>query len=498
MLLKTLLKNIPYELIVDDSSIEIKGIEYDSRRVKKAYIFVAIQGFKDDGLQYASDAVKRGASLIVGEKESCDVQGAQYVRVDNTRKALADLSSAFYGNPSRELTVIGITGTNGKTTTSYFTESIFNEIDAQVGLLGTISYKIGNKTLSAPTTTPQSSDLHMMMRQMVEAQVDTLVMEVSSHALELERVRGCEFDVALYTNLTPEHMDFHKNMESYCDVKAKLFRGLREQQNKNSPCAIVNADDPYAHRIIENALDDEGRVKVVQYGIKSMCQIRADQIKSTSQGTSFIVKFPEGKIDIRTHLLGIHNIYNILAAFSIGYVLGIRSELIARGIENVLTVPGRFEKIDAGQSFIIVVDYAHTSDALERLLSAAKQLAQKRIITVFGCGGERDREKRPVMGEIASRLSDYVIITSDNPRSEDPERIALDIEVGIKKMNGDNYTIIIDRRRAIEQALTMAERGDIVLIAGKGHENYQILKEKQIPFDDREITREIVCSIKRK
>ncbi len=475
--------------------LSVKGITYDSRQVKPDYVFVAISGYAEDGNYYVPQALDAGASVVVSsqrieklERPSRWGGSATQIVVDNPRKALARLATSFYDYPSDKLDVIGITGTNGKTTVSYLSEAIFRNNGRKVAVLGTIAYRLGEKILPAPITTPQSSDLQQMLRKLVNEKFSAVVMEVSSHALSLDRVEGCEFDSAVFTNLSREHLDFHQNMEEYLQAKIKLFSFLgKDPRKKRQKLAVLNSDDPATEKIIQST-----KARVITYGIENKADIVAKSIKLNLEKTTFTLLYPGGETKISLPLIGKYNVYNALAASGVALGRGISVDIIKRGLEKVSPIPGRFEKIDCGQPFTVIVDYAHTDEALEKLLHACKELKPRRIITVFGCGGDRDRGKRPLMGEVAVAHSDYVFVTSDNPRSEDPERIALDIEVGIKRKRKDNYQTIIDRFQAIEKALSMAEKGDLVVIAGKGHEDYQLFKDKRIHFDDREVAKEIL------
>jgi UDP-N-acetylmuramoyl-L-alanyl-D-glutamate--2,6-diaminopimelate ligase len=495
VLLKNLLPPIGAKEVHGPTELSVEGITYDSRQVKPGYIFVAISGYIEDGNSYIPQALEAGASVIVSSKRIERLArpsrwggSATQIVVENPRKALAKLATIFYDYPSDKLDIIGITGTNGKTTVSYLTEAIFKENGAKVGVLGTIAYRLGEKIFPAPITTPQSSDLQQMLRKLVDEEFTTVVMEVSSHALSLERVEGCEFDSAIFTNLSREHLDFHKSMEEYLIAKIKLFSTLgKDARKEREKLAVLNLDDPSAEKIIQST-----GAKIITYGIERKADVVAKSIKLNLDKTNFTLFSPSGEVKISFPLIGKYNVYNALAAIAVALGQGIDLGIIKRGLERVSYIPGRFERIDCGQPFAVIVDYAHTDEALRKLLGVCRELKPRRIITVFGCGGDRDRGKRPLMGEVAIELSDYVIVTSDNPRSEDPERIALDIEVGIKRKGKNNYQTIIDRFQAIEKALFMAEKGDLVVLAGKGHEQYQIFKDRSVPFDDREVARKIL------
>jgi UDP-N-acetylmuramoyl-L-alanyl-D-glutamate--2,6-diaminopimelate ligase len=493
--LNDLLPPIGVKEIHGSTELSVKGITYDSRQVKPDYIFVAISGYTEDGNYYIPQALEAGASVLISSKKIEKLTrpsrwggSATHILVENPRKALANLATIFYNYPSDKLNIIGITGTNGKTTVSYLIESIFKENGKKVGILGTIAYRLGEKILPAPITTPQSSDLQQMLRKLVNEKFSTVVMEVSSHALSLDRVEGCEFDSAIFTNLSREHLDFHQSMEDYLQAKIKLFSTLgKDTRKEREKLAVLNLDDPATEKIMQLT-----KAKIITYSIEKKADVVAKNIKLNLEKTTFTLLSPDGEVKISLPLIGKYNVYNALAAIALALGQGMGLDIIKRGLEKVSSIPGRFEKIDCGQPFTVIVDYAHTDEALRKLLHACRELRPRRIITVFGCGGDRDRGKRPLMGEVAVGLSDYAIVTSDNPRSEDPERIALDIEVGIKRKKENNYQTIIDRFQAIEKALSMAEKGDMVVIAGKGHEDYQLFKDRRIHFDDREVARKIL------
>lgn len=493
--LNDLLPPIGVKEIHGSTEISVKGIACDSRQVKPDYIFVAISGYTEDGNYYIPQALEAGASVVISSKRIEKLTrpsrwggSATQIVVENPRKDLAKLATIFYNHPSDKLNIIGITGTNGKTTVSYLAEAIFKENGAKVGVLGTIAYRLGEKILPAPITTPPSSDLQQILRKLVDGKFSTVVMEVSSHALSLDRVEGCEFDSAIFTNLSREHLDFHKSIEEYLEAKIKLFSILgKDARKEREKLAVLNLDDPSTEKIIQST-----EAKIITYGIEKKADVVAKNIKLNLEKTTFTLLSPRGEVKISLPLIGKYNVYNALAASTVALGQGISLDIIKSGLEKVPSIPGRFEKIDCGQPFTVIVDYAHTDEALRELLHACRELKPRQIITVFGCGGDRDRGKRPLMGEIASGLSDYVLVTSDNPRSENPERIALDIEVGIKRKGKNNYQTIIDRFQAIEKALSMAEKGDQVVIAGKGHEDYQLFKDRRIHFDDREVVRKIL------
>lgn len=496
----------------------ISSIHYDSRTVRPGGLFVAIHGLRADGNEYVDDAISRGAAGIITENGGLIKRGVSIAHVENIRQALAAVSSTFYGNPSQGLIVIGITGTNGKTTTSYLVEAMLRAAGHQVGVIGTINYRFGAMAFPNPVTTPESTDLMRILRQMADAGVTHVVAEVSSHALALNRVATCEFDVGVFTNLTQDHLDFHKDMDEYWLCKRKLFvEGLKNKaKSANKAAAVINVDDPRGRQLLR-----ELSVPCIRIGLGDDSEISVEKLSETAQGTSGLIKVKaphlaapsgpaQGSFEFRSHLVGQHNIYNILTAAGVAIALGVPLEAVKRGIEFLRGIPGRLERVENWKDFSVFVDYAHTPDALENVLKALRRLTAGRLITVFGCGGDRDAEKRPLMGAVAGRLSDLSIITSDNPRSEDPAAILSSVSAGVRSaapkrysandilQNGfqePGYVEEIDRRRAIEIALRSARRDDMVLIAGKGHESYQIIGNRTIAFDDRAEALEILAGI---
>lgn len=468
--------------------IPVKGLHYDSRQVQPGFIFVCIKGFQADGHNFIKDALLRGAAGVVLQEEVTLPPGVAWARVRDSREALAKMAARFYGYPSEQLFLCGVTGTNGKTTTTHLIETIMRASGQKTGLIGTVWNKIGEQVLPVAHTTPESLDLQAMLREMVDAGVRAVAMEVSSHGLVLQRVASCQFDAAVFTNLTQDHLDFHQTMEQYLEAKSLLFKGLGRGRSKKRPCyGVVNLDDPAGREIAHRTA-----VPVVTYGIKEPAMIRAEDVRLQPRSSAFTLAWGKRKLPINLPLAGEFNVYNSLAAVAVGLEEGIDPELIKGALEQVKGVPGRFEQVDAGQQFTVIVDYAHTPDGLENVLQTARAIKQGRLITVFGCGGDRDAGKRPEMGRIAGELSDLCVITSDNPRSEDPEQIARQIEAGIKEVAGASYTLLIDRRQAIAWALHEAREGDLVVIAGKGHETYQIVGDRRFPFDDRQVAREIL------
>ncbi|MFA5858301.1 MAG: UDP-N-acetylmuramoyl-L-alanyl-D-glutamate--2,6-diaminopimelate ligase [Elusimicrobiota bacterium] len=483
--LGNLLKKVKTESKFDSRKI-VSGLSCDSRLVKPGDIFFAVPGVKDDGVKYISDAVKNGAIAVVAHSSFCGVIPAEVVLVSNVREAMCSVSREFYGITVENNKLAGITGTNGKTTITYLLESIVSSAGLVPGVIGTINYRWKGNVCDSKNTTPESIEFYRIISEMIKAGVNTVIAEVSSHSLDQTRVYNDDFDVSVFTNLTPDHLDYHKDMETYFLAKSVLFKS----KGSTPKCryAVINIDDPYGKRLA--LIAENNKITLLTYSINNgNAELNVKHVEYGDKNTRFvIVNSITGKeISVDTPLIGQHNVYNILAAWGAGMCLGIEEKKIIDGIKHMTAVPGRLETVDAGQKYSVFVDYAHTPDALENVLGILRKVAKKRIITVFGCGGDRDRTKRPVMGEIAVRLSDYAVVTSDNPRTEDPVKIVVDIEVGIKRSNRTNYIVNIDRENAIAEALSMAKEGDIVLIAGKGHENYQIFKDKRIHFDDREV-----------
>ncbi|MCP9452933.1 MAG: UDP-N-acetylmuramoyl-L-alanyl-D-glutamate--2,6-diaminopimelate ligase [Nitrospira sp.] len=472
-----------------DLAVSLKAITDDSRSVQPGSLFVAVKGERTDGHHFIPDVLKAGAVALVVEQATAD-GSIPCVRVADSRKALGFLASRFYGEPSSQMRMIGVTGTNGKTTTTYLCKAMLETAGARVGLIGTVAYRIGGEALPASQTTPGALELQQLLAKMVRDRCTTVVMEVSSHALAQDRTAGCEYDVAVFTNLTQDHLDFHKTMEAYFQAKLRLFTGLTGTGKPNKR-AIVNIDDPAGERITRLC-----PAPVWTYGIRAKADVQADQVRLSIGGTTFIARTPAGSFSVESHLVGEHNVYNVLASIGVALHEGTVPAQIQEAVARVTNVPGRFERVLAGQPFTVVVDYAHTEDALVRLLTAAQTVRTGRIITVFGCGGDRDRGKRPKMGKAAVRFSDVVILTSDNPRTEDPLSILDEVEVGVREAMTErpyvHYQKIADRREAIETAIRLARPDDMVVIAGKGHEDYQIVGTQKFHFDDREVAREAI------
>ena len=470
---------IPDALLVGEDVL-ISGIEHDSRKVTTKNLFVCMEGAHVDGHNFIPQAMERGAVAVLTTRKNFEPpKNISAVIVPDMLNALAVIVPYFYDYPARKMRVIGITGTNGKTTTTYLLREIFTCAGYKVGLIGTIQNLIGEEKFPVRNTTPNVIDLQKFLVEMVEKKVDVVVMEVSSHALAENRVAGVEFDTAIFTNLTQDHLDFHGTMENYLRAKSKLFDMVSRRGRKQNKTAIINVDDAASGEILKHCL-----CKTITYGLKDSADIRATELNIRADGMEMQCVMP-----LRLHLTGIFNVYNVLAATGAALAENISPEVIKRALENFKSVPGRFERIFADVPFEVIVDYAHTPDGVKNVLETAAQIATGKIITVIGCGGDRDHKKRPIMGKIAAEFSNVVIATSDNPRTEDPEKILDDLEGGI----GDkNHERIVDRRAAIFRAIELANAGDIVLILGKGHENYQILNTGKIHFDDREIAQEAI------
>lgn len=463
-------------------NIDILSVTNDSRKSAKGSLFIAISGYKDEGIKYIDDAIKKGTIAIVADKKYKgkikQIISISYFYVDDPRYANLLIARRFYNNPSKEISLIGITGTNGKTTITYIIEDMLSRSGIKVGVIGTVSYRYGNKVLKASNTTPDAIEIQSMLREMKNNSVTHVAMEVSSHSLVMKRVMPEDYKYAVFTNLSQDHLDFHKDMESYFEAKSILFKHMAKGSK-----AVLNADDAYGRRLIDVTGEN-----TITYGIKNEADIRGEIISLTVDKTRFRINGRE----YLTNLVGIHNIYNILASFAIGKEIGINEEILRKSIETISSIPGRFERVFNNKGYSVFVDYAHTPDALDHLLDAANNFRKGRIITVFGCGGDRDRGKRPLMGRVVEEKSDIAIITSDNPRTEDAFKIIEEIKSGLK-MN--NHIIIPDRREAIYRAIKIARDNDIVLIAGKGHEDYQILNDRTIHFDDREVAKEAIRDV---
>lgn len=495
MKLRDLLSCLEGAQVIGDSDVEIEALHYDSRSVGPGGLFFGLRGVKSDGCQFLEAAVHGGAVAVVADRP-CAVAGATFVQVPDARRAMSLLAARFYGEPTAAIPTVGITGTNGKTTTSYLIEGVLEKAGVPAAVLGTISYRFGGKDIPAPNTTPESVDLQRTLRELVDLGARGVVMEVSSHSLEQRRADGCVFDVAVFTNLTRDHLDYHLDMESYFASKLRLFTDLTTPDDrKPRRRAVVNLDDPYGPRIKAAA-----SCPVLTYAMGGEADVTVAEVDFSVNGISCRLNTPRGELSLHSDLLGRFNLYNIMAAVTAGIALELSDEAIRAGIEGHKKVPGRVERVMNDKRITVLVDYAHTGDALENVLATVSELKTNRIITLFGCGGDRDKGKRPVMGEIAARLSDLAIITSDNPRTEDPQAILADVRAGVaplglKEYGADElaagfeqkgFVTIENRRDAIRVAMKAARPGDIVVLAGKGHEDYQIIGTQKHHFDDRE------------
>ena len=486
--LRALLATPPAAALEAAADTPVSAIAYDSRRVAPGSVFVALKGLRADGGAFAAQAVARGARAIVSESARPDDIRAPWIVVRDARLALALLADRFFNHPSRRMPVIGVTGTNGKTTTSYLLCSILDAAGLRAGMLGTVAYRIAGEDREASRTTPEAPDVQQLLNEMLEHGSKSAVMEVSSHALSLKRVDGMRFAAGVFTNLTRDHLDFHEDMEAYFAAKRRLFEMLPD----DAP-GVINMDDPRGSSLVEIAS------RPVTYAISAKADVTPGPIVMTLGGFRVDIKTPKGVVPVRSKLVGRPNVYNILAATAAATALGIPAAAIADGIAKLSGVPGRFEVVSQPEDDVtVVVDYAHTDDALRNLLETARPLTDERLITVFGCGGDRDRSKRPLMGMVAARLSDVVVITSDNPRSEDPKRIIEEIERGIPagtqaSTRAPMVVSVVERGEAIERAISIATKGDVVLIAGKGHEKYQQIGDRVLPFDDGEVARAVLA-----
>lgn len=477
------------QLLQGDPETVITRVVYDSRQACPGALFVAVPGFKADGHGFIADALARGAVAVAVEQVVSVSEPVAVLQVASSRRALGQLAAALYRWPSRKMRVIGVTGTNGKTTTTHLIRAILLEQGHKVGLIGTVHNFIGEKELPSTLTTPQASDLQALLFDMVEAGCTYAVMEVSSEGLDMHRVDDVEFDIGVFTNLSQDHLNYHGTLENYREAKGQLFRLLGSAGAKKPKVAVLNLDDA-----AWDYFRDQCQVPVMTYGLSGRADVTGAKCHTSSAGSSLTLRAPQGEIGMDLRLAGQFNIYNALAAAAVGLVEGIGLEQLKRALEATPGVAGRMEAVSAGQPFGLFVDYAHSPDGLENVLRTAQGFATGRVITVFGCGGDRDRTKRPQMGRVAAELADYTIITSDNPRTEDPEQIVRDIEAGVNELlpRGQFYEIILDRTQAIERAVTIAAPNDVIIIAGKGHETYQIFKDKTIDFDDRAVATNLI------
>lgn len=487
MKLIELLKGYEYELLQGNLEQEIDKIAYDSRKVKENTLFVCQKGENVDGHLFAQEALKRGAvGLIVQEDVVIKDSNIAIIKVKNSRKLLSYISNVFYKNPSRKLNMVGITGTNGKTSISYLVSEILEEMDKKTGVIGTIGIQLDKRPLNIEKTTPTTPDsleLHMILNEMKKQNATDVIMEVTSIALDQYRVEDCKFEIGVFTNLTEDHLDFHATMENYKISKRKLF--------ELCDVSVINTDDETGREYVDYIKAKYKQNKVITYGIENDCDLRAFNIKLSPLKTKFDISLENKTYSFEINLPGKFNVYNVLAAIATTIQLGVPMKVIREALLKIKGARGRFESVNSREGYSVVVDYAHTPDALENVLKTAREFNPNKIITVFGCGGNRDTTKRPMMGKISGEISDVTIITSDNPRNENPETILKDIENGIKQTNGF-YEVIVDREEAIKKALKTADKEDIVIVAGKGHETYQIIKNKTIHFDDMEVVKKYI------
>ena len=483
MQLKILAAAISPREIIGPLDRVVEGIAYDSRRVQKNFLFVALRGEKTDGHQFIDQAVEKGASVIVTERDEKQARATCLV-VENTRPALADLAAAFYERPARRLKLAAVTGTNGKTTTTFLIKHVCEKAGVRCGLLGTVRYEIGDRVLPAVRTTPEALEVQELLAQMVNAGCKAAAMEVSSHALAQDRTRGLEWDVAVFTNLTQDHLDFHGTMENYFEAKMKLFAGLAEQKGKTKPVAVINIDDRYGAQLVDRL---DRKISVITYGVSARADFRASNYHAEFAGTSYQLDANGKSYLVRVPLIGRFNVANSMAALAAASSMGLGLREAILSLARSPQVPGRLEAVPAKRQFQVFVDYAHTDDALLNVLKTLRELSPRKLIVVFGCGGDRDRQKRPLMARVADQNADYSIITSDNPRKEDPDAIIAEVEKGFRL---GNYEKIADRAKAIARAIELAQPRDIILIAGKGHEAYQEFADHTVPFDDIQVARQ--------
>jgi UDP-N-acetylmuramoyl-L-alanyl-D-glutamate--2,6-diaminopimelate ligase len=494
MQLSVLLERLLIKQVYGDNSFDIKGIETDSRKAKPGDLFICLTGLTLDGHSFASDAISRGAIAILVEKELTDTPcHVTVIKVPDTRRAMAILADYFYGQPSKVLKLIGVTGTNGKTTTTHLIEKILNDSGKKTGLIGTIHMKIGDYTEKAVNTTPEAIDLQRFLRKMIENGAEYTVLEVSSHALAMGRVRGCNFSTAIFTNLTHDHLDYHQTLENYCQAKSLLFSQLGNSFDSDSPIAVFNIDDEASDNLAKKT-----SAQIIRYGIKNNADVQAKDITFNREGTSLTVETFKGSLSLNLKMQGLFNVYNVLAAISACLLEGVTLEQMKESLESFEGIRGRFQHLFAGQDFTVIVDYAHNPDGLENVLRTARQFTLGKLYCVVGCEGDRDRKKRPVMAHIAATYSDIAIFTSDNTRSEDPEFIIKEMVEGLEcdQMLEQRIITILNRKEAIHHAVKMAsDSKDCIIITGKGHETHQLVKNKMIPFDDVEVASEIIENI---
>lgn len=484
MQLQALLSKVPTRAFRGPLDTEITAVCYDSRQAKPGSLFVALRGERLDGHEYLAEAVAQGVSGVVVEQTTNAVPAnVACVEVASTRAAMPTIAGAFYHHPAAKLRLCGVTGTNGKTTTTYLLKHICERAMLRCGLIGTVRYEIGDQILPSSHTTPQSLDLQALLAQMRDAGCKATVMEISSHALAQDRIGGVEFDAAVFTNLTQDHLDFHGSLQNYFDAKARLFTDILPQQIKKRPVAIVNVDDRYGNELCQRMPKN---VRLITYGVGNRADFRASNFKTEAAGTSYQLDAQERSYLVRLPLIGRFNIYNSLAALAASTAMGVQLRAAVLSLATAPAVPGRVQLVPAKRNYQVYVDYAHTDDALSNVIRTLRELSPRRLIVVFGCGGDRDKTKRALMGRAAEQGGDFSIITSDNPRSEDPAAIIRDIEKGFQ---GKNYEVVVDRREAIERAIAIAQPRDIVLVAGKGHENYQQFAKTTVTFDDVQVAK---------
>ena len=486
MKLKELLQGVPVSVLTATDDPDILGLAYSSKAVRPGYLFAALKGEKADGQDFIAEAVGNGAAAVLSEWPKPGPAETAWIQVPDGREALALAAANFYGQPSLRLKIVGVTGTKGKTTVTYLLESIVRASGGRPGVVGTIEYRTPSRRTKAPHTTPEAPDLQRMLAEMLDEGATHGLLEISSHALEQKRVWGVGFDVAVFTNLSGEHLDYHRSMDAYFEAKKKLFF-----LNHKRSASVVNLDDEWGRRLIQ-----ELPMRTISFGLDAAAIVRAESYDSSERGLDIRLTYPGGRLRIASRLIGRHNVSNILAAAAAALALNIAPEAIAAGIAGLAGVPGRFEEVPVPLGFRVFVDYAHTDSALVNVLQAARDLKPRRILLVFGAGGNRDHAKRARMGAAAARLADWTILTADNPRSEDPAAIIADIETGFRAQGAANFEAEPDRREAIRRALTMARRGDFVIVAGKGHEDYQVFKDRTVPFSDVAVVAELAAGMK--
>ncbi|MDB6053394.1 MAG: UDP-N-acetylmuramoylalanyl-D-glutamate--2,6-diaminopimelate ligase [Verrucomicrobiales bacterium] len=484
MQLRNLLQTIPTLKIEGSLEREVVGITYDSRRVTPGMVFVAIPGLNTDGHEYINTAIDRGAAAVICQTNGFISNRATKVKVTDSRAALARAAAEFYQNPSRKLMMIGVTGTNGKTTVAFMVKAMLEEAGIKAGLISTIHYELGERVIPSHRTTPEALDIQHMLAQMIRTGCTACVMEVSSHALEQKRVEGIEFDVCLFTNLSQDHLDYHGTMDEYFQAKKKLFEAIKV--GKSGPSCVINIDDGFGEQLAASTMPEIQ----LSYGITKPARLRATHLKLAREHTEFVAEYNNQNLPFSLNLIGRHNVYNALAAIGAGIALDIDPKKIQKALKELESVPGRLQRISQGQPFEVFVDYAHTEEALRNTLGTLREFQPRRLLLIFGCGGSRDTGKRKAMGEAAAEMADFSWITNDNPRREDPVKIAANIREGFEAKGKETFEVELDRRSAIEIAIREAKPGDIVLIAGKGHETYQEFEDTVIPFDDRVFARE--------